>query len=92
MPVGVLVIVPLPETATDSCGGSFQLAGGTCVQALANWLGVGGVGGVGHGGVTKLKNSSISGCEASRLVRAATPKRSSTRLSTEVVSRTVCET
>ena len=28
IPVGLLVMVPPPDTATDSCAGSFQLAGG----------------------------------------------------------------
>ncbi len=52
----------------------------------------GGVGGVAHGGVAKLKNSVMSICAASRAVKGCNPKRVSMNFRMAVLSAGVCET
>src|ERR1700683_373948 len=88
---GLVVTDPDPVTMTVNKGGSCQLAGGVWSQG-SPVAGVGRVGGVAHGLFTKSKYSFMLGCAASRPVRADRPKRASTIVRTEVVSRTVCET
>ena len=64
------------------------------VAERAGVTGAGGVGGVAHGTLLKSKNSSRSGCAASRAVRCAElpMNRFSTNLITAVWSIGVCET